>query len=239
MLFKIKKKIVSSIQYLLYKNTLNISGYFSKGKNVRILNSNINVLKNAKLVIDANVEITNFDITILSGEVTIGSNTRLSNGSKKSNASIYISDGFLNISDNCFIKADFSIRFGGKCNIGSYTGIMERTEIRCDHLIEIGDYNMISYECMIYDTNTHCLYTKEKRRDMTRRDFPLIGQEYEKPVTSPVKIGNDCWIGKRAVILKGSTIGDECIVGALAVITKRVNDNTLCYGNSAVCRPRS
>lgn len=116
---------------------------------------------------------------------------------------------------------------------------MERTEIRCDHLIEIGDYNMISYECMIYDTNTHCLYTKEKRRDMTRHDFPRIGQEYEKPVTSPVKIGNDCWIGKRAAILKGVTIGDECIVGTLAVITKRVNNNMLCYGNPAVCIQRS
>ena len=239
MLFKIKRRLISCIQYLIHKNTFNISGQFSKGEKVKIINSNINVLQNAKLIIGSDVEIKNFNITILSGELTIGSNTRLSNGSQKSNASIYITDGCLNISDNCVIKADFTIRFGGKCKIGLYTGIMERSEIRCDHLIEIGDYNMISYECMIYDSNTHCLYTKEKRRDMTRRDFPLIGQEYEKPVTSPVKIGNDCWIGKRAVILKGSTIGDECIVGALAVITKRVNDNTLCYGNPAVCRPRS
>ncbi len=35
-----------------------------------------------------------------------------------------------------------------------------------------------------------------------------------------VAIGNDCWIGARAVILKDVTLGDGCIVGAGAVVTK-------------------
>lgn len=168
----------------------------------------------------------------------IGTNSILTNGYKKENSIIHISDGFFSVNKNCVIKADFYIKYGGKCSIGSYTGIMENTEIRCDDSIEIGDYNMISYECMIYDTNTHFIYPKDKRREMTIRDFPAIGLEHEKPTTQPVKIGNDCWLGKRAVILKGVTIGDESIIGALAVVTKKVDKNMICYGNPAVCKAR-
>lgn len=238
MIFKIQKKIISCIQYFIYNNTLNISGYYSKAKTAKILNSKINVSPNAKLIIADNVEIQNVDITILKGELIIGSNTSLISGDKENNSTIYISDGSLNIGDHCVIKADFSVRFEGKCTIGSYTGIMENSEIRCDEFIEIGDYNMISYECMIYDTNTHSIYSKDKRREMTKLDFPAIGREHEKPITQPVKIGNDCWIGKRAAILKGVTIGDESVVGALAVVTKNVDKNMMCYGNPAVCKAR-
>lgn len=37
-----------------------------------------------------------------------------------------------------------------------------------------------------------------------------------------IKIGNDVWIGARAIILDGVTIGDGAIVGAGAVVTKDV-----------------
>jgi len=35
-----------------------------------------------------------------------------------------------------------------------------------------------------------------------------------------VKIGNSCWIGAKAVILKDVELGDHCVVGAGAVVTK-------------------
>lgn len=35
-----------------------------------------------------------------------------------------------------------------------------------------------------------------------------------------VKIGNGCWIGAKAVILKDVELGDYCVVGAGAVVTK-------------------
>lgn len=37
-----------------------------------------------------------------------------------------------------------------------------------------------------------------------------------------VKIGNCCFIGTHAVILKGVTIGSHCIIGAGAVVTKNI-----------------
>jgi acetyltransferase-like isoleucine patch superfamily enzyme len=37
---------------------------------------------------------------------------------------------------------------------------------------------------------------------------------------SPVKIGNDVWVGANAIIISGITIGNGCIIGAGAVVTK-------------------
>lgn len=40
--------------------------------------------------------------------------------------------------------------------------------------------------------------------------------------SAPIKIGNDVWIGARAIILDGVIVGDGAIVGAGAVVTRDV-----------------
>jgi len=52
-----------------------------------------------------------------------------------------------------------------------------------------------------------------------------------------VIIGRGCFIGARAIILKGVTIGDCAVVGAGAVVTRDVPAGHLAAGNPAVCRP--
>ena len=47
------------------------------------------------------------------------------------------------------------------------------------------------------------------------------------------KIGNDVWVGNRAMILQGVTIGDGAVVGAGAVVTKDVEPYTIVAGNPA------
>jgi len=49
----------------------------------------------------------------------------------------------------------------------------------------------------------------------------------------PVFIGNDVWIGTRAILLPGVTIGDHAIVGAGAVVTKDVPAWAIVGGNPA------
>ena len=82
----------------------------------------------------------------------------------------------------------------------------------------IGDYNQISYNVMIWDTNTHNIYTPSKRRELTEKYYPFFGYEYEKPSTKPVKIGSDCWIAQNAAILKGTELEDEVIVGFCTIL---------------------
>ena len=45
-----------------------------------------------------------------------------------------------------------------------------------------------------------------------------------------VKIGNHCWIGQRAMILKGTTLEDNVIVGAGAVVAGNVASNVAVAG---------
>ena len=58
-------------------------------------------------------------------------------------------------------------------------------------------------------------------------------QEMEISRKSKVLIGNDVWIGARAVILGGVTIGDGAVIGGGAVVTKDVEPYTIVAGNPA------
>ena len=54
-----------------------------------------------------------------------------------------------------------------------------------------------------------------------------------KSISGPVVIGDDCFIGFNATILKGITIGNAAIVGAGAVVTKDVPARCVVAGNPA------
>ncbi len=232
------KKIVKKILYPKPDPAFSNAGEFNQADGSIIENSILKIGKNAKLTIEKGVKISGYIINVNSGELIIKEGTILSQGNNALSPRIDISGGQLIIGNNNHIKAEFCIRFGGKCSIGNYNCINENTEIRCDEEINIGDFNMISYECIIFDTNTHVMYPPEVRRKMTMKDFPSIGTEYEKPVTAPVKIGNDCWLGKRAVLLKGSQLGNNSIVALCALVTKPVPENHIAFGNPAQVKPR-
>jgi acetyltransferase-like isoleucine patch superfamily enzyme len=213
--------------------------FYQIAKNSKIINSKIILENDAQLIIGNNVVIDNYKIKIVKGIFTIGDNTQLIGVKNTNSNSVFIDNGSLSIANNCIIQSEFCIRFGGICKVDSYTGIMHGTEIRCDEQLSIGKYNMISYECMIYDTNTHCTYSSEKRRQMTNDSFPYIGLEIEKPETKPVLIGDDCWLGKRCVILKGVHIGQNSTVATNAVVTKSCPAESIVYGNPAIHKQKA
>ena len=49
-----------------------------------------------------------------------------------------------------------------------------------------------------------------------------VPMRFQEGTYGPVMIGEDCWIGSHAVIMKGVTIGDGTIVAAGAIVTKDV-----------------
>lgn len=53
----------------------------------------------------------------------------------------------------------------------------------------------------------------------------------------PISIGEGCFIGARATILKGVTIGSGSVVAAGAVVTRDVPPGCLAIGNPAVNKP--
>ncbi|MBQ8219779.1 MAG: CatB-related O-acetyltransferase [Bacteroidaceae bacterium] len=51
---------------------------------------------------------------------------------------------------------------------------------------------------------------------------PRFKNQIEYTPYSPIKIGNDVWIGEKCLIMPGITIGDGAIIAAHAVVTKDV-----------------
>lgn len=49
-------------------------------------------------------------------------------------------------------------------------------------------------------------------------------------VSSPIVLGDGCWVGARATILAGVTVGTGCVVGASALVAKDVLPDSLAVG---------
>lgn len=106
--------------------------------------------------------------------------------------------------------------------IGNNSGIGINAVI--DREVHIGDNVMMGPECIIYTVN--------HRHD--RIDIPMNQQGMTD--VSPVKIGNDVWIGARVTILPGVTIGNGVIIGTGAVVTRDIPDYVICGGVPAKIR---
>ena len=95
-------------------------------------------------------------------------------------------------------------------SIGDNSGVGINCEI--NGVVTIGNDVMMGPEVVIY-TSGH------KYDDL---EVPMWKQGSTE--TKPVSIGNDVWIGRRAIIMPGVKIGNGCIIGAGAVVTKDVPD---------------
>lgn len=111
---------------------------------------------------------------------------------------------------------------------------------RCDYgyNIHVGNHFYANFDCVILDVcevriGENCLlapgvhiYTAAHPLNPFER---ASGAEFGKPVT----IGNNVWIGGRAVINPGVTIGDHVVIASGAVVTKDVPNNVVVGGNPA------
>lgn len=72
--------------------------------------------------------------------------------------------------------------------------------------VEIGNNNMFGPDIYITDSNHAFGIGVDPRNEPMQKGV--------------VKIGNCCWVGAKAVILKDVELGDYCVVAAGAVVTK-------------------
>lgn len=104
--------------------------------------------------------------------------------------------------------------------------------------IEIGDWARIQhdFQCNAYTKITigdHCLIAPRvficDADHVADSSTPGISVS-TKFESDPVTIGDSCWIGVNASILKGVTLGRNSIVAAGAVVTKSFPDNSIIGG---------
>jgi maltose O-acetyltransferase len=130
----------------------------------------------------------------------------------------YLKELFGTIGENVFIEPTLRCDYGYNLHVGNnfYANFdcvfLDVCEIR------IGHHCFMAPGVHIY-TATHPLNPFERNS----------GVEFGKPVT----IGDNVWIGGRAVINPGVNIGNNVVIASGAVVTKNVPDNVVVGGNPA------
>jgi acetyltransferase-like isoleucine patch superfamily enzyme len=104
-------------------------------------------------------------------------------------------------------------------SIGDFTEIGDRTIINASLRVEIGERCSISWDCDICDCDFHRIQMK--------------GGVTPSPISEPIIIEDDVWIGTRCMILKGVTIGRGSVIGAGSVVRRDVPPYSLMVGNPA------
>lgn len=134
------------------------------------------------------------------------------------------------------------VDIGVNNKIGKYTYIRpysytsKNTEI--GRFCSIGDYVILGAS----KHPTDWLSTHTFQYDVNTK-FPgsdLYELTEAKKFSSNAKtiIGNDVWIGSRAIIMQGVTVGDGAVIGAGAIISKDVPPYTIVVGSNQILRKR-
>lgn len=103
----------------------------------------------------------------------------------------------------------------GKLEIGDYTHIGRNCNIVCHESIKIGNHCALGPNIVIYD-HDHCF-----GRYGLKNGFR----------TAPITIGDNCWVGAGAIILRGSTIGEGSVIGAGAIVKGNIPPYSLVTSN--------
>ena len=120
------------------------------------------------------------------------------------------------------------------CNplvVGDYHNLRmyRNSEINCNvfilakDIIEIGENSTLAYGVSIITSAN------------PNGPYNALASVYP-PMTAPIKIGKDVWIGANATILPGVTIGDFSVVAAGSVVTTNVPSGVVVAGVPAVIK---
>lgn len=92
-------------------------------------------------------------------------------------------------------------------------------------MIEIGDNCTISFDVaiLVHDYSINNAF----------RAVGIPPAECHRLIKRRVKIGNNCFIGARAIILPGAVIGDNCIIGSGSVVRGCIPSGSIVCGNPA------
>ena len=131
---------------------------------------------------------------------------------------LYI-DGKWIINGRVSIGNASNIEISGICEMGDNFIITANSKIICKENIRFGKNCLISWDCLIMDTDHHKIYDCNNK---------IINKN--KPIT----IDDNVWIGCRIAIMKGAHIKDNCVVGAQSIVTGTFEKNTLIAGSPAI-----
>ncbi|MEO8701408.1 MAG: DapH/DapD/GlmU-related protein [Kofleriaceae bacterium] len=138
----------------------------------------------------------------------------------------------IEVGDHCRIDgylitetATAIVRIGSNVFVGGSTQIVAATGI------VVEDDVLISYECLIVDSDNHSLAYSKRKHDL--QNWLAGRHDWSTSAMAPVRICKGAWLGARVIVMKGVTIGEGAVVGMGSVVTKDVAPYTIVGGNPA------
>jgi acetyltransferase-like isoleucine patch superfamily enzyme len=140
----------------------------------------------------------------------------------------------------CFVAPGVTFEIGRDAvvRLGRWSWIGHGTKIRAhEGEVEIGAKSVLGQECTIsafqsVHIGRECIVADR----VMLIDFDHGVVEVERPIRlqgiykRDVSVGNNCWVGYGACILRGATVGDNAIIGTSTVVTKNVPANAVVGG---------
>jgi acetyltransferase-like isoleucine patch superfamily enzyme len=117
------------------------------------------------------------------------------------------------------IAPNVSLRNGARIEISDQAQIGEHTSLWAGNetgRIFVGSRSVFGPHCYVTAANYGLSVA-----------LPITGQPMSE---ADVVVGNDCWIGTKAIILAGVTLGDGCVIGAGSVVTHSIPSNAIAAG---------
>jgi putative colanic acid biosynthesis acetyltransferase WcaF len=125
------------------------------------------------------------------------------------------------------------ILFGAK--IGKHVLIRPGVRVTYPWNLTMGDYVWIGDNVTLYSVaeisiGSHSCVSQESYLCAGTHDYRDVTFAF---VSTPIKIGEECWIAARSFIGPGVEVGDAAVVGAGSVVTTSVDAETIVAGNPA------
>ncbi len=129
-----------------------------------------------------------------------------------------------------FDKLKVEIHGKGSVKMGSYNQNRGKLYLVADGgKIEIGDHCFFNTGCCVTATESVRIGSGCKFGNnlvIVDHDHNFKNEGDEEFISSPVAIGDDCWVGANVTILRGTTIGKNCVIGAGSVVKGQVSDGS-------------
>lgn len=132
--------------------------------------------------------------------------------------------GFMAIADGCLLRSvmvpvELVAEEGAELRLGREVRVNYGASLGATASIVVGDRVRIGPYAMIVDSAFHDVYRRDRR-----------------PLSAPVVLEDDVWLGARAVVLPGVRVGRASVVGTGAVVTRDVPAFTIVAGVPARVR---
>ncbi len=119
-----------------------------------------------------------------------------------------------------------NLTIGKRCFVG------EGTVFHVTAGITIGDDVLISWDCLLMDTDMHTLDWQGRADDVRTTRLGLV-KDWTRVNCAPIVIEDKAWIGSRCIVLAGSHIGEGAVIGAGSVVRGHFLAWTVYAGNPA------